>query len=94
MKVSFSVLSSRVRLSLHNIPDLCEHLYLICDLCVCFRFTRSFSFSVAVGVFVGLVGVCVDVTEAKRSASAGHLQCAAAGLLCGAAAYADTPGSF
>ncbi len=27
-----SVLSSRVRLSLHNIPDLCEHLYLICDL--------------------------------------------------------------
>lgn len=63
-------------------------------MCACFRFTGSFSFSFAVGVFAGLIEFCVDVAEAERSASPGHLHCAAAGVLSGAAAYADTPGSF
>lgn len=62
--------------------------------CACFRFTGSFSFSVAVGVFVGVIEFCVNVTEAERSASPGHLHCSAAGVFSGAAAYVDTPGSF
>ncbi len=94
MKVSFPQYCLHESGSLYTISLTCVNIYTLYVICVCFRFTRSFSFSVAVGVFVGLVGVCVDVTEAKRCASAGHLQCAAAGLLCGAAAYADTPGSF
>lgn len=61
---------------------------------VCFRPAGTFSVSVAVGLFVGLTGLRVDVAEAKCGAGAGHLHCPAAGLLCGAAAYAHTPGSF
>lgn len=94
MKVSSPLYCLHESGFLYTIYLACVNIYTLYVVCVCFRFTRSFSFSVAVGVFVGLVGVCVDVTKAERSAIAGYLQCAAAGLLSGAAAYADTPGSF